>query len=393
MTRLAVLLHGSIQNDYRVLKTIKTLSEKCIIDVYSITESNSKLTPTNKNINYHPIPKKNLLKHIILRHTFFCHEYNYLSKKANNSVEPYDYVWANDLPTLLPAFKIAKKSKAKVIYDSHEIYTETINQFFPSNLIGVKGFISKILIQFMRWHGKKVERRQLPIVHRFITVNESLLNYFNKRNKIKSGSIIMNLPVFTSTKVKFSKVDFKKKYNWSEKTVVSLYQGTLNEGRGLRLIIKSFVELDDKFCLVIIGGGPLKNELIDLSNTLNLQQRVKFIDFVNLTDLPSYTAGADIGINLLEDFNLSKKMASPNKLFEYIHAGIPVISTNSLESKKVMEKFHVGVLVINTSESILNGIHEITESNNLLKNSYQFALAAEYYCWENQEHTLKNLLD
>ena len=60
--------------------------------------------------------------------------------------------------------------------------------------------------------------------------------------------------------------------------------------------------------LIILGNGILKNELIELSIILNLQNRIKFIDTVSLEKLPGYTSGADFEINLLEDINLVKKL-------------------------------------------------------------------------------------
>ena len=62
---------------------------------------------------------------------------------------------------------------------------------------------------------------------------------------------------------------------------------------------------------------------------------------MDLEVYPDYTKGADFGINLLENINLSKKFASPNKLFEYIHCNIPIICSNTYENKRVIEKFNV----------------------------------------------------
>jgi glycosyltransferase involved in cell wall biosynthesis len=161
------------------------------------------------------------------------------------------------------------------------------------------------------------------------------MEYFREKYDIINGNVIMNFPNYKSVKPN-KKIDYREMFNCEDSAKIILYQGALNEGRGLRLIINSMSFLSDKFCLVIIGEGPIKKELIENTKLLNLQHKIKFLDFVELNNLPEYTMAADMGINLLEDYNLSKKMASPNKLFEYIHAGLPVISTNTIENKKVL---------------------------------------------------------
>jgi hypothetical protein len=65
----------------------------------------------------------------------------------------------------------------------------------------------------------------------------------------------------------------------------------------------------------------------------------KKIGWVILRKIFSFSSGADIGINLLEDYNLSKKLASPNKLFEYIHSEMPVICSDTIENRKVFNKY------------------------------------------------------
>ena len=185
----------------------------------------------------------------------------------------------------------------------------------------------------MRTFGKWPKNDPINKATQIITVNESLAEFFKMTYGVSEVTVVMNFPPITAH-AKENRIDFRSLYSFSDNDKILIYQGTLNKGRGLELAIKSMNYLPKNVKLIILGNGILKNELIELSIILNLQNRIKFIDTVSLEKLPGYTSGADFGINLLEDINLSKKLASPNKLFEYLHAGIPVICSNSVENKK-----------------------------------------------------------
>jgi glycosyltransferase involved in cell wall biosynthesis len=387
--RLAILLHGDIKNDYRVLKTIKTLSREHKVDLFYIGNPSLLKELQSKNIKTFPLSSKNSITTKVLRHSFFCYEFNFFINYVKNQSIKYDYIWANDLPTLYPAYIISKRLRAKLIFDSHEIYTETINQFFPRDKKGLKGFITKMLIKSMRWHGRQVEKKIFPKIDEFITVNESLLNYFKKRYAIKNSTIIMNLPNLNDYNSANKKVDFRNKFNWQENSLILIYQGALNEGRGLNLIIQTIKNLDDRFKLIILGNGTLKDDLVQLSQDLDLSDRIKFFDAVNLKELPSHTKGADIGINLLEPFNLSKKLASPNKLFEYIHTGIPIVASDTIENRKVIEKFSIGMCCYNNIDEISKAVLDVSEKDY----KTNLNVAKEKFSWELQESKLLRIIN
>ena len=112
----------------------------------------------------------------------------------------------------------------------------------------------------------------------------------------------MNLPELKKSEKGTNSIDYRSKYKWDTESIILIYQGALNEGRGLRLLIELMQNIDNKFKLIVLGNGPLKQSLKDLLAPSN--QQVKSIDTVPIKKLSDYTRGADIGINLLEDFNL-----------------------------------------------------------------------------------------
>ena len=384
-----MLLNGSIKNDHRVIKMINTLSKKALVDLYYINGSSSDNDLFNENVYLFSFKHKNSIKRKFLKNSFFCFEFNYFIKKVLKKNKSYNYIWSNDLPTLYSSFKLSKKLNAKLIYDSHEIYIETLNQFFPENNRIFKRIIFKILLKFMKIHGLKIEKKCINKVQTFVTVNESLQNYFIKKYKLKNCISIMNYP--ESTFANKQAIDFRKKYNWSKSDIILIYQGTINKGRGLDILIESLKITPSNYKLVIIGDGTIKENLIQKTKELQICNKVKFINKVPINELHSYSAGADIGINLLENYNLSKKLASPNKLFEYIHAEIPVLCSDTIENKNILSKYKIGLLTNNNSKEILNTITNFS-LENLNTYKYSLILAKKEFVWEKQERKILSLI-
>lgn len=386
--KIAILLNNGIYNDARVIKVITTLSRFCTVHLYYINgdeKRDSKLF--NDNVALFSVPHTETLKVKLLRHSLFCFEFNFFIKMVLRKRMKYDIIWANDLPTLYSAYRIANKLNVALVYDSHEIYIETINQFFPLKNNFFKQSVIKIIISVMKLHGKVIEKRLVPKTAHFITVNQSLLDYFKSKMDVPNGFVLMNLPLRKSNEGLIKRIDYREKFGWAQDSFILIYQGELNEGRGLKLLINSLCQSAENVKLVIVGNGVLKEDLRKQVGTVNLSDRVKFIDMVPLHLLPEYTRGADIGVNLLESINLSKKMASPNKLFEYIHAGIPVICSNTTENKRVLDVYKVGYLVDNSVECITETINVVSKSSGE-EFASDLEKAKSKYCWENQEDVL-----
>jgi glycosyltransferase involved in cell wall biosynthesis len=202
----------------------------------------------------------------------------------------------------------------------------------------------------------------------------------------------MNVPELKQSEKATDCIDYRHKFNWGEDSKILIYQGALNEGRGLVLLIDVMEELNDEFKLVVLGNGPLKQQLIDLSNVKSKKNQIEFINSVPISQLLYYTQGADIGINLLEDFNLSKKLASPNKLFEYIHARIPVICSNTIENSKVIQDYEIGVLTENNKTSIKNSISELSKKKKHVFED-EMTRAIDNYNWEKQEYKIFEIIN
>jgi glycosyltransferase involved in cell wall biosynthesis len=240
----------------------------------------------------------------------------------------------------------------------------------------------------MKKHGVRAEKKCLGAVDHFITVNGSLARYFEEKYGFRHVQVVMNCPETTDISEAF---DFRAHFAWEKESHVFLYQGSINAGRGLELLIETFARLDAVYKLVIIGDGPLMPVIKGLIGEPEQQNQIKLIGWVEYRELRKYINGADFGLALLENINLSKAMASPNKLFEYIRSCIPVIVTDTLENRLVLQKYEVGLLTQNNTDDIRSCMIRITGPvKEIYKRNCE--KARKEYCWENQVDVLDRVI-
>jgi glycosyltransferase involved in cell wall biosynthesis len=391
---ILILLKSGIYNESRTINFINTLSIEFNIHLYCLNAI--KTLPenyfnSNVSISYYETQVNVFNKFI--KHTLYWLEYSSLFYKIRQEQRSkhFDLIIAHDLPMLYVGVMLSKHFNSKLIYDSLEIYNETVNQFFP-NSSGVKKYIFRLLIWFMRLNGTIAEKYMCGKVHDMITVNHSLANYFEKKYELSNVKVVMNCPKkITQNITPF--IDFRSHFGFKENDKIILYQGVLNEGRGLFLLIDSFklvVQKRKDVRLIFLGSGVLKSQMIMKVNNHGITEHVVFHEPVEYKYLLNYTVAADFGINLLEDFNLSKKLASPNKLFEYMQASLPVLCSYSPENNLIFSKYSIGLQCKNNPEEILEKIIELVDTNHnkILKYKDNLKNGAEIYNWENQSEVL-----
>src|SRR6185436_8180312 len=122
---------------------------------------------------------------------------------------------------------------------------------------------------------------------------------------------------------------------------IVLYQGLYMPHRGLENLVRAAAAFE-KAHLVFMGWGPLLDNLKAIAVSEGLTDRVTFIDPVPMGDLLAVTAGADVGVIPYRNVGLNNFFTSPNKLFEYCAAGVPVAASRFPELVKVVEGLSVG---------------------------------------------------
>lgn len=292
----------------------------------------------------------------------------YKKVKAHLEEISIDAVHCHDLNTLWQGHMLSKDFSAKLIYDSHEIFNEMAGRN-----------------QLDRITGYAMEKRLFQKIDYLVTVNPYLRDYLFEKNGEKPCVLIQNIPLFHKDVLKQEKaIDWD--YPFNENDTILLYQGGFSPYRGLELIIDAMAKLPETYKLVMIGSGILKDELVTRTVSLGLSDRIFFHDQVSSEDLIHYTLKADIGLVMYEKVSKNNYYSTPNKIFEYLQAGVPAVSSNHPGKSVIIDEYKTGVLAEETPEGIVNGILEIM--NQYAYFQQNCLRAREVLTWEAESKKL-----
>ncbi len=239
----------------------------------------------------------------------------------------FDVVVANDSDTLLAATALKLDNKKQMVFDAHEYFTE------------VPELVHRPRIQkIWAW----IEGQCIPHTDAAFSVAHSIAQRYSQE---------------------FG-VDFKVVRNMSQPLLGEptplpqlpqdflIYQGVLNVGRGIELMIAA-MELLPHLHLVIAGDGDIKKALVQQAEETAYAHRIHFLGRVTPAQLQQITPKAQLGLSLEEDMGYNYRMALPNKIFSYLHAGIPTVCSQLPEMAKLVGDHDIGtVLKKRTPESL-----------------------------------------
>lgn len=250
----------------------------------------------------------------------------------------FDAACAIDLDTISPVYIIGKLKGAKLIYDAHEYFPEV------PEVIKRPG-VKKV------W--ELVERTFVPKFDAAYTVSGGLAELFENKYG-KKFEVIMNTPLFEPLPIRNPKPQIRN----------ILYQGALNEGRGLKHLLEAMVDIDGK--LTLVGEGDLSADVRQWVKELQLEDKVEMKGFVVPEKLKDITRQADIGIHVSVNAGLSYYYSLGNKFFDYIQAGIPQVCTIFPEYKKINDQYEVALFVKDSSTvEIKNAIQRLQADSEL----------------------------
>lgn len=279
---------------------------------------------------------------------------------------PAEAICAVDLDTIVPVVLAAKLKGSKIIYDAHEYFTEV-----PE--VVRRPTIKKV----WQW----VERKFVPHAHLAYTVSPAIAGLFTQKFG-KDFHVIMNVPESQEQRTENQEQGTEN---------ILLYQGALNEGRGLEHLIEAMHDIDGK--LILAGEGDLSAQLRQQVTNAGLQHKIQFAGFVRPDELKQLTRQATIGINLLENKGLSYYYSLSNKFFDYIQAGVPQLCIGFPEYVAINQHYEVALL-INTCAvgEIKQGVKRLLTDkefyNRLQKNC---EVCARQYNWQHEEKKLAAL--
>ena len=366
MKRVIVSVINDLVTDQRVNKSCLTL-QKAGLEVLLVGRRQRKSPPMDER----PY-KSHRMKLLFEKGPFFYAEFNIrlfiflLFHRCN-------CLLSNDLDTLLPNFWISKLKRIPLIYDSHEYFTE------------VPELVSRPKVQRV-W--KRIEEYVVPKLSEMITVCQSIADLFHQKYGIKVH-IIRNIPMRAMLPATASREEVGLDQN---KHILVLQGSGINIHRGSEELVDAMAYLDD-YQLVIIGGGDVLPILKEKVATNHWDDRVKFFPRMPYQKMMAITQLAELGFTLDKDTNLNYKFSLPNKLFDYIQAGVPIIASHLTEIERIITHYNIGTFIENHEpETIAETIkNALADEDKLVQWKKNLKIAAEELCWENEQQTLLNI--
>jgi glycosyltransferase involved in cell wall biosynthesis len=285
-----------------------------------------------------------------------------------------DLLVANDLDTLLPNYLVSKMKRIPLVYDSHEYFTE------------VPELVNRKRVQKI-W--KSIERHIFPKLKNVITVNDSIAELYEKEYGIRPV-VVRNIP--SAKRITVTKT--RRELDLPEDKFILILQGSgINVDRGTEEIVEAMPSITEEAVLLIVGSGDVIDILKDKVKQLKLGKRVIFKPKQPYQELMQYTANADLGLTLDKDTNLNYRYSLPNKLFDYIHAGIPVLASSLPEIEKIIKQYKIGDFISSHNPvSIAVKVNEIVENKTLMNDwRKNIIFAAQDLSWEKEEQILKQV--
>jgi len=239
-----------------------------------------------------------------------------------------DVIHCHDCLTLPTGWRIKKALGIPLIYDAHEIYEAA-----AARMPGITDY-------YARLHRKYLHR-----VDGFIAVNDSAALYYRHAYPdAPKAVVIRNAIVLTPSEPYDGRLHDAADLPLSQK--ILLYQGGYSAERGLPILVRAASMLPDDWTLVMMGWGPIAGQLKQIAaqsaQRTGRDPAVRFIPPAPQKELKSWTQGATVGIIPYEGKMLNHWIATPNKLWEYPAASVPLVVQPFPEMRRVVNSYHCG---------------------------------------------------
>jgi glycosyltransferase involved in cell wall biosynthesis len=284
-----------------------------------------------------------------------------------------DILLSNDLDTLLPNYLISRICRKKLVYDSHELFTE------------VPELINRPLIQKV-WIT--IEKHIFPNLKNVITVNEAIADIYHQKY-----NVLVNVVKNISPAMKNRIIDENLKASLTQGKKMLIIQGSgINIDRGAEEAVEMMQYLDDTI-LFIIGSGDVIEKLKEIISHLDLSHKVKILGKMPFDDLIKYTMIADLGLSLDKGTNLNYELSLPNKIFDFVQCQIPVMASNRVLVADLIEKNQIGMIFKDHDPKkmaeLVKDIFQNTHRYNQWKENLK--KVSEIYNWESESMKLKEI--
>lgn len=359
------VVRNSVWYDPRVIKQIDEYV-KADFDVYVVGEEDNRYNASEIN----RIPASVRIVKIKEKYKRFQNKFNTVLKEISvckslakeiAACKP-DIIHANDLDALLAAYIASRSWKCKIVFDSHEVYTDNF------------GLASAVLKKIF-W--SIVERWVIKRVDLVVCVSNAASDYFATKYNIPKPLVVTNCA--------------KRQRLHEHENVKSPYFEVLNhgqfyEGRGYDIMVEAAaISINTQIKYVLRGFGRMEPELRSFVDEKGLTN-VTFAPPVKTTELISAASTSHVGLAITVPINLNFKLSVSNKIFEYVSAGLPVIMSDIPEHRYLNEKYNFGIILKeNTAECLRDAVMTLYENEELYKQYAANAkILSEELNWETE---------
>jgi glycosyltransferase involved in cell wall biosynthesis len=360
--KVALSATSYICHDQRILKVSETLG-KFGCDVVLIGRKRRKF-------KWEEIPYKTVLFNMIFEKGFLFYKFFSIRLFFYLLFHRFGLLVANDLDTLLPNYLVSKIRNIPLVYDSHEYFT------------GVPEIQNR---PFVKWVWRTIERSLFPGLKYVMTVSDSVTRQYESEYGVEILTV-RNCSRKTDNILPRSKAEL----GIPDNNLLLIMQGTgINIDRGSEELLEA-VSRTENVSLMIVGSGDVIDLLKTRCGELNIGDRVKFIPVLKWDELIRYTKSADAGLSLDKNTNPNYLYSLPNKLFDYISSGIPLIVSDLPEVSAIVREAGCGLIIDSvTPEKISGAITRLkdypSEREEFRKKS---AIASSTLNWETESAKL-----
>lgn len=283
---------------------------------------------------------------------------------------------AHDLPMLPVAASAARACGARLVYDSHELYSE---QEFSDH-------------ERHKW--AQIEARHIGACDVVVTVNPSIAAELKRRYALSGVRVIYNAD--RTSQAPAESRSLHEVFGLSADKKIVLMQGGLSAGRNLEVLVDAMRYVQNpSVVLVVLGDGLLLHRLQKLAQQEVLLGRVYFHAAVPQNALPELTAEADAGVIPYQATCLNNYYCTPNKLFEFIAAGLPILATDLPEIRRMVHEREIGLVGDTSTPQNMAALLDdfFSDEQRFAAWKARVLVARQDICWEQEEKKLVEIYE
>lgn len=354
MSKILHILLTDYKVDSRIRNETESLYKKDYqVDVFCLTSRDTLKKEFRRGVN---IVRYGLSEYKIIKIVTAYFQFIVSALTKN-----YSLVHAHDFTALSIGFVISRLKRVPLIYDSHELWSESEHENYPVHIMKMAYLIEKYCAKKSNY---------------VITVSDSIKYYLEDYFNNKKIATVRNIPSYTYPQK--SNI-FREKFLISQDIPVLIYEGSIEQKRGLNIILDAINKIKElNFRFIFLGDGSYFDDLRSYIKANHLENLVVVLRSVPQNELIKYLSSSDIGVHAISNTCLNHEYCLPNKIFEYIHSGIGILCTDLKEMSKIVKSYNIGLTFNdNDAEDLAEKMKTLINNKSLIHdykvNSYNLS--------------------